>query len=397
MPSLDCDRGAIFRVVAYHCRDYDASVLSTLMDTNREPSTRLMDHGRSTLGDLEVLAVELLNEILKYAHLSSVLTFRLLSKRARAVVDASVPYKHILLNAPCIISALVRTGVSSHFTVDEIFRSFTTPNCQVCGMFGAFLWIPECIRCCIPCLRESPELLPMTECDAKAAFGLTKRTLADVPVMISLPGTYTLSKTPQKRARRLLSQKRARLAAVAAHGGEKSFMDWINSGISQSKAAHEQRLAARNRAHAGCDSQGNINCSIDDVKRFMATTHLPYFDITTRTTQNGLSCRGCQLALDAASSQTLSLIQSYVFLNRRDRTYTEDGLLEHVKECVEAQSIWASPSERIVELLALNFTLTLGAVSTKTYIALGSARNMYKRHIHPTFITLSYTFTIKGI
>lgn len=162
-----------------------------------------------TLENLEVLAIELLNAVLQYSHLSSVLTFRLLNKRARGVVDASVPYKHILLNAPCIIKALVITGVSSYFTVDHIFRTFTTPNCQVCGKFGAFLWIPECIRCCIPCVRESPELLPMTECDAKAAFGLTKRTISDVPVMVSLPGTYTLSDPPQKRTRRLLSRKRA--------------------------------------------------------------------------------------------------------------------------------------------------------------------------------------------
>jgi hypothetical protein len=341
MPSLDCDRGAIFRVVAYYCRDYDASVLSTLTDTNRGPSTRLMDHGLSTLGDLEVLSVELLSEILRYARLSSVLTFRLLSKRARAAVDASVPYKHILLNAPCIISALVRTGVSSHFTVDHIFRSFTTPNCQVCGLFGAFLWIPECIRCCMPCVRESPELFPMTQSDAKAAFGLTKKTLANVPVMSSLPGTYSLSETPQKKTRRLMSQKQARLAAVVAHGGEKGFMDFINSGISQSKAAYERRLAARNQARESFDSKGNINHSIDDVKRFMATAHLPYFDTTTRTTQNGLSCRGCQLALEEGSKQTLSSTQECVLNNRRNLTYTEDGFLEHFKECVEAQFIWA--------------------------------------------------------
>ena len=339
MPSLDCDRSAIFRVVAYHCQDYDASVLSTSTDT--KPPACLIDHGLSTLGDLEVLAVELFSEILQYAPLSSVLTFRLLNKRARAAVDTSVPYKYILLNAPCIISALVRTGVSSHFTVDHIFRTFTTPDCQVCGKFGAFLWIPECIRCCIPCVRESPELCPMTECDAKAAFGLTKKTLASVPVMISLPGTYTLSETPQKRTRRLLSQKLARLAAVVAHGGEKGFMDFIDSGISQSRIAYERRVAARNRAQESFDSQGNLNCSIDDVRRFMATTHLPYFDLTTRTTQNGLSCQGCQLALEAGSEQTLSSIESYVLLSRRNLTYTMDGLLEHFKECVEAQGIWA--------------------------------------------------------
>jgi hypothetical protein len=33
----------------------------------------------------------------------------------------------------------------------------------------------------------------MGERDAKGAFGLTKRSLTGVPIMVDLPGTYTLS------------------------------------------------------------------------------------------------------------------------------------------------------------------------------------------------------------
>jgi hypothetical protein len=227
----------IFSLLAYHPRDLDASVLS--ISTDPDPPTHVVDSNRppvcATLGDLDTLPIELLDEVLQYSDLRTVSMLRLLNRRARVVVDTSVPYRHILLRAPGVVTALGRTGVASHFSVSEVFYALSTPTCQV--------WhIPECIPCCFSCLREAPELMPMGEGDARAAFGLTKRGLAKVPIMVTLPGTYTPSKIPYRKRRHLLSREKARQAAIVAHGGEEGLTRYINSGLSQAKIKYDRYM-----------------------------------------------------------------------------------------------------------------------------------------------------------
>ncbi|KIJ36927.1 hypothetical protein M422DRAFT_33978 [Sphaerobolus stellatus SS14] len=77
----------------------------------------------------------------------------------------------------------------------QVFDTFCSGVCFVCGKFGAFLWIPECIRCCIPCVREPHELPHMSEWDAKVAFGLTPNTLSKFPIVKYL--TRTLYPIPE--------------------------------------------------------------------------------------------------------------------------------------------------------------------------------------------------------
>jgi hypothetical protein len=178
----------------------------------------------ATLGDLDALPIELLNAILRYSDLRAVSMLRMLNRRARVIVDASLPYKHILLCAPHVVTALARTGVASHFPVDEVFHALSTPACHICGKFGMFLWIPECMRCCFACLREAPRLMPMGERDAKAAFGLTKSALARVPIMVTLPGTYTLLEVPFSAGRGLAKPQSSLME------GRKDWRDILNRG-----------------------------------------------------------------------------------------------------------------------------------------------------------------------
>jgi hypothetical protein len=68
--------------------------------------------------------------------------------------------------------------------------------------------------------------MPMTERDAKAAFGLSKKALVNVPIVHTLPGVYTLSQVAYRRRRRLLSRRRAREIAVEVHGGEEGLISF---------------------------------------------------------------------------------------------------------------------------------------------------------------------------
>jgi len=80
----------------------------------------------------------------------------------------------------------------------------------------------------------------------------------------------------------------------------------------------------------------------------MAATSFPYFDRKTRTVQIGISCKGCQLGAERVSGSPQSTYtQTNAWYRRRDQMYTEDGFLEHFKECRESQEIWKSKLDQV--------------------------------------------------
>jgi len=135
----------ILRLLAYRPRHFDDSVVS--IPTKRGPLVVTDLHPTcATLGDLDSLPLELFNEILRCSDIHAVSAFQFLNRRARALVISSFHYKLISHNAPHVVAALEKTGIASHFSVDDVFHALSTPSCHVCGEFGAQLWIPECKR-----------------------------------------------------------------------------------------------------------------------------------------------------------------------------------------------------------------------------------------------------------
>ncbi|KAF8799811.1 hypothetical protein BYT27DRAFT_7119324 [Phlegmacium glaucopus] len=290
----------ILQVIAYHPKDYDNSVLR--IHNKRNWTTHGVHYPiLSASGALDLLPIEMLSAVLQFSDLHTISTLRLVNRRTKGVVDGFIPYNLIVTHAPHVLDVLTLTGVASHFTAVQVFDVLCSDSCAICGGFGGFLWIPDCIRCCIPCMRESHKLMPMTERDAKAAFGLSQKALSKVPIVHTLPGIYTLA-----------------------------------------QVAYDRRVARRNATRSCFDSNREINNTIDDVSRFLVTTRLPYFNSESRSTETGLSCKGCQVALERGFEQLLLSVQVITLLKERDRTFTEDMFLDHFATCTDAQRIWAS-------------------------------------------------------
>ena len=144
----------------------------------------------SALGDLDVLPVEMLIAVLQISDLHTLSAFTLINRQAKAIADGFMPYRLIKAIAPHILVVFTKTEVASHFTAVQVVDALCSNSCAICGRFGTYLWVPDCIRCCISCLRFSPELMAMTKQDAKAAFGLSEESLSKVPIVHSLPGKY---------------------------------------------------------------------------------------------------------------------------------------------------------------------------------------------------------------
>ncbi|KAJ5839906.1 uncharacterized protein N7525_005094 [Penicillium rubens] len=77
---------------------------------------------------------------------------------------------------------------------------------------------------------------------------------------------------------------------------------------------------------------------------YMVTTSLPYLDIESGVTQIGVCCSGCQIALekDLGSSR----VQSNACV-LRDKVYSYDEFIEHLRECRGARNLWKLGSQGV--------------------------------------------------
>lgn len=344
MANHNQERGEMVDLLGYHeCNSvviYNCNERYRTLATHK-PGVDIISHPIvSDLGDLDMLPIEMLNVVLQYSDLHTLSLLSLINRKAKAIVEGFIPYKLIKTHAPHVLVVLTSTEVASHFTAVQVADALCSSSCAICGNFGLFLWVPDCVRCCFPCMRCSPKLMPMTKRDAKAAFGLSEKALSKVPIIHSLPGNYYsyhhLS-GEYKRRRWLLSQVTAHKIAVEVHGGEEGLTSYINSTTSRAKAAYDQRVAMENgSSFVYLDAKTR-----DNVSRSMVTTYLPYFDTKSRSvTKTALFCQGCQVAFSNVSDEVDDTMDVDFLLDMRDRTYTEDILLDHFKTCTKAQCMW---------------------------------------------------------
>lgn len=157
----------------------------------------------------------------------------------RAIIDSTTPFRLLAEYAPDGLRTLNHTGAALYFTVAQIFQVTCTRACIVCGKHGTYLYMPECVRCCQYCLNKTQKLMPISKTDVELAFGLTDKTLRvqNVPVIIGLPRNYTFDQTSAARKRYLVSQRLAREAAIAVHGGGDGLAEFI--GRPRANAAYK--------------------------------------------------------------------------------------------------------------------------------------------------------------
>ena len=73
----------------------------------------------------------------------------------------------------------------------------------------------------------------------------------------------------------------------------------------------------------------------------MASCALPYYDKVIGDIEYGISCAGCQIALEDIIG---TKCERWAF-EVRDKVYARDGFLKHFKWCEQAQLLWTSSCE----------------------------------------------------
>lgn len=74
----------------------------------------------------------------------------------------------------------------------------------------------------------------------------------------------------------------------------------------------------------------------------MGSCALPYYDEQTGAVEHGVSCAGCQVAIEKDIIGTRGTKWGY---DARDKVYAQDGFLDHFRRCEQAQLLWRSSRE----------------------------------------------------
>ncbi|PWY85818.1 hypothetical protein BO94DRAFT_566542 [Aspergillus sclerotioniger CBS 115572] len=280
----------IIRTASYHRCDFDLAVIRTNPEDHRPVRTSLVEDIHITyscLGKLEILPLEIVHQICLLLDIWSLFRFRQVNRRARQAVSAINSYKVVVSHALEALCITLRTNIATWFLLSDLFDVLCTMNCHFCGAFGGFIFLLSFRRCCFSCIRADALPCVLALSDVKHRIKRRSgRVCSMMPTVRTLPGIYSMAETVRKRRTEI-------------------------------RALPERRV----------------------LLPYMVTTSLPYFDHKRGVVQRGISCSGCQVALEKALRS--SRVESGACA-MRDKVYSHNEFLHHLKACQEAQNLWKS-------------------------------------------------------
>ncbi|KAF4449551.1 hypothetical protein F53441_7210 [Fusarium austroafricanum] len=331
-----------------HNQDVNAAKPSTLCQERERPT--------SSLGLLDAIPAELLLLILNLLDFQSLSRVSRVCFRGKIIVESLSPYRQVMQHAPTILTALTKTNLISRYPASLILHALQTYHCVSCLDFGAFLYLPTCERVCLECLNQNRGLWMITTATARKCFGLTQRQLQTIPIMRSIPGTYsvrTLEKTHRKLYQ-LVSVRHAKQLGLDVHGSPEKLAEFMPSTPARGersrkfyefKRYHEAPLEPPGRDMSKLPQKANIG---NDHFAGMASLRVPY--ISGSGADWGYLCRGCQVTYrhfghGSLPSAVLSelcppgMCPDRPLFALTTRFYSHEGLLNHIEDCYGIQQI----------------------------------------------------------
>lgn len=309
------DSDAIIKACAYHRKELDLAVISFPPRAHVSIVTSTLSAIRqttATLGGLDRLPLELINEICLQLDIMSLFRFRQTNTRARQILNALHEYRIITKYASNPLCALLRTQSASRVTLLDFYNLLCTHRCSLCGnRYGDLVFLLTWIRCCSRCLRQgAPEIRVTTAASFKRNPRLSKGSFDRLPKLTTLPGTYTMDKHLRSGRITIIPLPCTLSVYRAENAGSKDAEDMVDK------------------------------LNTNPIFAFMACCALPSYDSQTGKIESGVSCAGCQVAMENNINSHTTWAGDI-----RDMVYSRDEFLEHFVWCEPAQLLWLE-SER---------------------------------------------------
>ncbi|KAH6624147.1 hypothetical protein B0J18DRAFT_427420 [Chaetomium sp. MPI-SDFR-AT-0129] len=314
---------AIVRATAYHRRDFGLSVIwfsprehAGIRPSIATPFPRTLDTNTG-LGTLGLLPLELLHDVVLRLDIRSLFHFRQANLSSRQIVDSLHHYQMVVSHGLNLLCALLRKRLAIGISLVDFYHTLCTKACTLCGEFGGFVSLLTWTRCCFPCLRGASEIQVQTLAATRKQLHFSRAQVRQLKVFETLPGIYTMEE----------SEYKSRIAVVSAHQAQ-----LVSAQQPHAAAAAQPQAQAQPASSTGRNRKFN----------FMGSCALPHYDKRTGRVENGMSCAGCQLALEKYIIG--ARCENWAF-EARDKVYAQDSFLEHFRWCEQAQLLWKSSGE----------------------------------------------------
>ena len=307
---LEDQADAIAQTVGYHRNDFPFSAIwfspREHADIQKSIATPFRPASGVGLGALDQLPLELLHDVVLRLDMHSLFLFRQANLRSRQTVDSLQQYQMVVSHGLNLFCALLRLSLATGVSLLDFYKALCTKACRLCGAFGGYMSLLLWERCCFNCCNSlAPETRVGHLFNVQRQFPLSKAQLTQLKVIKAFPAAY--GDTP-----RFLRNHRFMMASPL-----QAFL----------------LLGGRRDEFKTMEVWWNPNWNR------MGSCALPYFDCPTGKVEHGISCAGCQLAVE---KRVLGDMNERWLVEAREKLYAQDGFLEHFRWCKHAQLLWES-------------------------------------------------------
>lgn len=308
----------------------------------------------SSVGALDRLPTEILQELLNHLDVRSLLRFSQTCYRANGLVGSLSSYRNLLNHAPDALAALSRTKIIHWHSISQLHTVLRSPRCETCPGYGAFLFLPTCDRVCWQCLQFRKERLVVLRVIAGKALGLTEEDQKLLPLMRTIPGRYGIRQLEydQTISPNLVAVVHAMELAISRYGSWERVRETLSEQVTTGKGGFSSKqLQALLRSDDYFDADLVPRRGTSLVGRYFGRASI-LFPSLTRSDQveYGHWCRGCKWISDQRDPTIDQIVDDhanpYRELLRMERTaYSLDEFLRHIEHCHGAQTLLSGPSE----------------------------------------------------
>lgn len=320
-----------------------AYILNSMITISKRIRSRALPRtlASSSIGSLDTLPAELLHIILNSLDFQSLLRFARACHQAKTRVESLLSYQHMMKHAPTVLIALSQTKLITFHAAGTIHAAFLSDKCVSCQIYAAFLFLPTCKRCCYECLSSERSLRVITIRMAEVCFGVSRKDLAQIPTMFSIPGRYAVGHVvPHQKRVKLVSLKQAQKLGISVHGSQEAME---SVGVSRDapkikNVRHRQRRLAQ--WIAGSNSADRQNDEFCGVASISFPSLRPKGEV-----ENGLWCGGCRINSENYSSTIGMDIDARMkaLLEKEHQARSRSEFLEHIRDCAGASDLLLEP------------------------------------------------------
>jgi hypothetical protein len=306
----------------------------------------------SSIGQLDKFPLEILHATFNYLDLQSLSRLSRVSLRATVAVESLPAYRDLSLLAGHTFRILNQTKTISLHSAVTLHAALCSHRCASCGKYGAFLFLLSCERSCFACLSRNQSLWMISLPGARDFFTLKDLDLKTLPVIQSIPGTYSIDRRiSRKRSIRLTSVREAKELALKVHGSSEA----ISRASKYANTRDFNFYKSRWLQAAPLEPLAEDPLSLKDVGNtpsddLCGTGSVPFPSMSPSGAESGIWCRGCERTfelyrLDKLDWDTVSRLvppgcDPFEFLEGLQyRAMSQAEFLEHAKHCHSAREV----------------------------------------------------------